>query len=86
MKTTKLPVHTCTACGAANDAASHEQATPSSGDVSLCWYCGELTLFNEDLTQRAPTEEELAAIKENPAWHLVQNAIDQIHKRKRNEN
>lgn len=85
MKTTQLPMHVCT-CGAENDAASHRSAVPNPGDVSLCWYCGALTLFNEDLTQRVPTEGELLDIKANPAWHLVQNAIDQITTRKKNEN
>jgi hypothetical protein len=85
MKTTRVPNHVCT-CGQENDAASHRNATPSPGDVSLCWYCGELTVFNEDLTQRVPTEEEMVEIKDNQAWHLVQNAIDQIHERIRNEN
>jgi hypothetical protein len=85
MITTKLPTHVCT-CGAENDAASHRDATPSPDDVSLCWYCGELTVFNEDLTQRVPSEEEMIAIRENPIWHLVQDAIDQIKERLRKQN
>lgn len=85
MKVTLVPPHICT-CGADNDAASHHNATPSPGDVSLCWYCGELTVFNEDLTQHIPSEEEMDEIKSNPAWHLVQNAIEQIHARIKKEN
>jgi len=85
MKTTRVPPHTCT-CGADNDAASHRNAIPSPGDVSLCWYCGELTVFNEDLTQHVPTEEEMVEIRANPAWHLVEDMINQIHARKQKDN
>jgi len=84
MITTRVPVHTCP-CGATNDAASNSDATPT-GDLSICAYCGELTFFNEDLTQRVPTDEEWAAIKANPAWAMVQDAIDMIHDRNRNAN
>lgn len=73
MKTTDVPAHLCPTCGDRNNAASNmEGYTPHAGAVSICINCGEITVFNEDLTQRIPTEEEMVDIKENGSWAQIQ--------------
>ena len=77
MKTTEVPPHTCTQCGDLNDAASHTDQMPQEGNISVCWNCGLLTVFNKDLTQRKPTAEELAEWKTHPAeWAQVKRTQD----------
>jgi hypothetical protein len=73
LTTTEVPAYTCPTCGDLNDAASNEHgATPSEGDVSMCVNCGEITMFNADLSQRIPTEEEMAAIRSDPTWTKIE--------------
>lgn len=35
-----------------------DQGAPRGGDVSICVNCGTLLVFNEDGTQRLPTDVE----------------------------
>ena len=73
MKTTRVPTFVCPTCGEELDAASNGAgATPHAGAVSVCIKCAEITVFNEDLTQRLPTAGELAEIKANPSWGEIQ--------------
>jgi hypothetical protein len=39
---------------------------PRGGDVSLCIMCGNLMIFNADLTIRKPTKEEQSELALNP--------------------
>lgn len=47
-----VPVCPCPSCGRANDAATNAndaKARPKKGDVSICFYCGEILEFGDDL-------------------------------------
>jgi hypothetical protein len=44
---------------------------PSKNDVSLCIECSGLALFNEDLTLRAPTLDELLKMKTSGDWKEI---------------
>jgi len=65
--TTEIPVHVCP-CGYEQNRTSQADgdATPGEGDFTVCISCGRITVFNKDMTQREPTEEDMAAIKEDP--------------------
>lgn len=56
-----LPMCRCEVCGYEFDCASHsdEGKRPRPGDFSLCLKCGELYVFNPDMTVRVPTLAEL---------------------------
>lgn len=59
----KLPA-TCPSCGKANDChdcTTDPGATPEPGDVTLCWYCGQLGIYTE-AGIRLPTDDELAEL------------------------
>ncbi len=55
------------------DAASDptdDDAVPEPGDVTICIGCGYLMTFNDDLTFRELTEEELLEVPLDQISHL----------------
>jgi hypothetical protein len=78
MKTTLVPPHTCPVCKSVNDCASHASHTPQPGSISICAECGLLTIFNEDLTQRGLTKEEMEAVQASPQWRMIEQVQDAI--------
>lgn len=77
----RLPLLVCRICGSENDAASElgpGTARPKPGDGNICLNCGELSVYNPDLSLRSPRFDELAAI---PSSAFVAIAI--IRKRGR---
>lgn len=62
---TDTPVNYCPACEHKIDAAIPNEDpnhVPEKGDISVCWYCSQALIFNEDLTIRSMTEKELKAL------------------------
>jgi hypothetical protein len=47
-------------------------ATPSPDDLSVCAYCGALLVFNNDLTVREATRDDVAKLEPMTAWQLGQ--------------
>lgn len=69
LTTTHLPPCKCPCCGDELSAATSsdprdppEAQRPRPGMVSICASCCQVLIFNDDLTQRAPTDAELADI------------------------
>ena len=59
----RLPTSLCPACGATLDCATTavgDGSAPHPGDVTFCGTCSELLVFDEQLRQRRPTDEERA--------------------------
>lgn len=50
----------CLSCGVLNDLATdiNSDAVPKENDVSICFSCGHIAVFKEDLSLRELTEEE----------------------------
>jgi hypothetical protein len=44
------------------DCASGEGVVPRPGDLTVCMYCAAINSFNDDMTVRPTTDEELAAL------------------------
>ena len=60
-RTIDTPVDVCESCGKELDRAAHAaDRVPSPGDISICFRCGHLTAFDENLRHRPLTDEELA--------------------------
>lgn len=76
---TRTPVSPCPSCGAKNNAASGT-GTPGPGDVSICLYCGHISLFADDLTLRPATDEELVEVKKHPEMLLAIEMVEQHRK------
>jgi len=77
----------CPWCGAKNDRASNavpgEVVTPSDGDVSMCFYCGEWAVYDAALpaalAQRKPTDAEFIEIGEDPDCQKLRAAWVQMN-------
>jgi hypothetical protein len=69
----------CPKCGHFTDRAGHltKDISPSKGDISFCWGCGEVSEFDETLKlvkfeeTKLPLEdrEELAEVR--AAWKII---------------
>lgn len=81
--TTNLPISKCPTCGYELDSASemvhiaHKDIKPARGDFSLCFKCGEVLVFGEDLTLHLATLAELmdADCENMAAITLIQDKI-----------
>jgi len=65
LNTTKTPKSICPGCDRNLDAATWVESgpvVPVRGDISVCFYCGEVSVFNEDLRLRPITELEIEMI------------------------
>lgn len=70
MKTFDMTRCKCTACDAPMDRATDvglgDDTQPEPGDSSLCFYCGHIMVFADDLSVRDPTADEMLQIAGNP--------------------
>lgn len=71
---TPIPKQYCWKCGYQFTATSPAvgEYKPSAGDISMCISCGVASVFNEDLTLRKPTPEELEIILRHPVLTAAQ--------------
>ncbi len=72
----KVPPSTCPTCKYVNDAATYlqdESAQPKPGDFSVCLHCGEILIFNDDLTTRGVTLDDLVDL--SPEFHTELNRM-----------
>jgi hypothetical protein len=70
-----LPEFSCPECGYKMDrttAAFGQEGEPMEGDISMCLACGAPAIFRNDLTVRAPTEEEALDLAMNTQVILFQ--------------
>lgn len=70
----------CPHCGRTNDqhAGPDREALPADGDVSLCWGCGGIGLFQVTalgLTVRKPTADEQAELDQDPGIRAARAAM-----------
>lgn len=75
----------CPTCGKVMDAVSglnHDDA-PKPGDWSLCYGCGELLRFTEQLGLRAPDPMERLRLELSKDWPEVERAQNAIRSLKR---
>lgn len=73
----------CPGCGAALDGALHvgeEEHAPTPGDVSICMYCRDIMIFEEEAF-RLPTDEELSDILEDKTIRKAIRALEEFHRR-----
>jgi hypothetical protein len=85
---TKLPRgRRCPNCGTRMDAAAFannaQHVEPKGGDVSLCFHCGQFTIFNDDLNLRLPTPAESARLASDPEVQKAHSALLEFQRRHR---
>ena len=59
-----VPECVCPGCGARNDRATGTVNAPTPGDYSVCVSCVQVLLFNDDLTLRLATPEDMDEMSE----------------------
>jgi hypothetical protein len=64
----EVPVSRCIECGEPNDRAfpAEDHPAPCENDVSLCIFCGHISIYRADQTLREPTDDELITISQKP--------------------
>jgi DNA-directed RNA polymerase subunit RPC12/RpoP len=65
-----LPGKVCLNCGEKIDAAARtldkDDDRPGPGDVAICFYCGHLMIYADDMSVREPTGEEVVELAGDP--------------------
>lgn len=82
METHIMPSQHCPSCGHHMDATTDPSGnahSPQPGDVSLCFYCGDLSWFGSNLMLKAMTPEESIEIMNE----LPRNTLNLINACKR---
>jgi ribosomal protein L40E len=72
------PDSICSRCGNHFDRATSATPTapkPLPGSVSICYRCGALGIFNDNLTVRRPTPEELEELEQSEKVQRVLQAF-----------
>ena len=80
-KTFEVPVRLCLGCGAVNDRTTETTGgghKPVAGDATICVSCGQVSIFNEDLSLRPPTKDEEEALATNENYQRVRKAWESI--------
>lgn len=83
-RTERTKPHRCLKCGENNDAATgvvDKQARntlkPKPGDVMICFVCGHVMMFANDLSFRELTAEERTHAERDPRLRTVKAAMAQ---------
>lgn len=81
MVETHMPPSNCLDCGKVLDAATGiTGGTPAAGCLSICIYCGAVTMYGDDLRLRPLTEVEIEDIqKDIETVKLLKRATSLIH-------
>ena len=85
---TKLPRdQRCPSCGKRMDAAAFannaQHVEPESGDVSICFHCGQFMVFDDDLRLRLPTPAERSHLARDEHAEAARNALLKFHRTRR---
>jgi hypothetical protein len=83
---TVVPRSACPDCGAvSNGAASYgSNSRPEPGDPTLCFACGALLMYADDLRLRLPTGAELIQLQsDRTVWRLIEAASAALIEKRR---
>lgn len=74
----RTPEFCCLNCGKSLDAATGvaTETSPSSGDLSICFYCHHVMAYAEDLTLRELTEDEVVEIAGDREFILAMKMLE----------
>jgi len=87
MVTARIPKCKCPSCGTDNDATTATPGTnsgPKPGDITICWDCGHIAAFADDLTIRDLTDAKAKEIAGHPNLLRVQKTRAEFRKRRVN--
>jgi|tagenome__1003787_1003787.scaffolds.fasta_scaffold18642917_1 hypothetical protein len=72
-----VPEGRCTNCGELSNAAAsvNTDEWPSPGHFAICFECGHLMVYGDELTLREPTDAEVLKAAGDPTLIAAQRAI-----------
>jgi hypothetical protein len=80
--TVRTPDNPCPSCGSELNAATGPAGLPPDpGDISVCYDCGEILTFNDDLTSRKLTAREMIDLQRGLEWPLVERMALKVRAR-----
>ena len=50
-----------------------EGKRPNPGDIMVCFYCGAIMLYRDDLALRDPTPAEMGDLQRGATWPEIKN-------------
>jgi hypothetical protein len=72
-----LPEAECRSCRLAR-----RKSGKSPGSVTMCWTCGEIFLFDEDVEAQVPTARQIAEVLEpQPEWARITRLSNKLKAR-----
>jgi hypothetical protein len=84
MATHRVTSCTCPSCGSPLDSVSNandnENHAPKEGDITVCFRCGHVLIYQEDGTVRNPTDKEIIEIAGDPDIIRMTNAVARVKK------
>lgn len=86
MKSSRTKESICPGCGAKLDAATSTDGDydPKPGSVSICAYCGSIAIFEDDMSLRPLTQEEIDELPDDAREQIL--SISEFIKHKRHLN
>lgn len=85
MHENRTPECRCLDCGTMIDSASaikDDVIRPKPGDITVCVNCGHIMAFNDDITVRMLTDDEMFEIAGRLDIIMIRQAIAQANKRR----
>jgi hypothetical protein len=74
----EVPPSPCLGCGKINDMSTGPQR-PDPGDITVCFSCGHIMVFAEDLSVRNPNDAEMMIIAGDKRILQIQTAREIVH-------
>lgn len=74
----------CPSCGYILDAATNigGKQSPSYGDISICYNCCGICVYDVGLMLRAATPDEIEGFRKMPNWDMVERLRSAVRERK----
>ena len=87
IKSYPLPLTFCPQCGHKLDGATQVEegkGEPEENDLTVCWYCGRILLFNADLSLRVAGDDDLKQLDDSTLIMVMQLQA-KVRNRKQNQ-
>lgn len=87
MKTVRIKEIRCPECQMTYNLAAHFGVAkqPQPGHFALCFFCGELLVFDQEMKAILPTSEQISELEKKVVWPHLVSAQAMIRQQRKNE-